>query len=58
MLIVTSPGAETFQLGALFALANAILFGTVTAGVRGMTATESAATPRIRATSGRLTGPR
>jgi drug/metabolite transporter (DMT)-like permease len=44
VLIVTSPGADTFQLGALFALANAVLFGTVTAGVRGMTATESAAT--------------
>jgi drug/metabolite transporter (DMT)-like permease len=44
VLIVTSPGAETFQLGALFALGNAILFGTVTAGVRGMTTTESAAT--------------
>jgi drug/metabolite transporter (DMT)-like permease len=44
VLIVTSPGADTFQVGALFALANAILFGTVTAGVRGMTATESAET--------------
>jgi len=44
VLIVTSPGADTFQIGALFALANAILFGTVTAGVRGMTATESAET--------------
>lgn len=44
VLIVTQPGAETFQAGALFALANAILFGTVTAGVRGMTATESAHT--------------
>jgi drug/metabolite transporter (DMT)-like permease len=44
VLIVTSPGADTFQAGALFALANAVLFGTVTAGVRGMTATESAET--------------
>jgi drug/metabolite transporter (DMT)-like permease len=44
VLIVTNPGAETFQVGALFALANAILFGTVTAGVRGMTATESTET--------------
>ncbi len=44
VLIVTNPGAETFQIGALFALANAILFGTVTAGVRGMTTTESAGT--------------
>jgi drug/metabolite transporter (DMT)-like permease len=32
------------QLGALFALGNAILYGTVTAGVRGMTATESTET--------------
>jgi drug/metabolite transporter (DMT)-like permease len=44
VLIVTNPGAETFQVGALFALANAVLFGTVTAGVRGMTTTESAGT--------------
>ena len=44
VLIVTRPGADTFQAGALFALANAVLFGTVTAGVRGMTATESAET--------------
>jgi drug/metabolite transporter (DMT)-like permease len=44
VLIVTSPGADTFQAGAVFALANAVLFGTVTAGVRGMTATESAET--------------
>ncbi len=44
VLIVTNPGAETFQIGAMFALANAVLFGTVTAGVRGMTTTESAGT--------------
>jgi len=44
VLIVTNPGADTFQIGALYALGNAILFGTVTAGVRGMTTTESAAT--------------
>ena len=44
VLIVTQPGAETFQIGALFALANAILYGSVTAAVRGMTATESAET--------------
>ncbi len=44
VLIVTSPGAETFQIGALFALGNAVLYGSVTAAVRGMTATESAAT--------------
>ena len=44
VLIVTNPGAETFQVGALFALANAIMYGSVTAAVRGMSATESAAT--------------
>lgn len=44
VVIVTSPGSETFQIGALFALGNALLFGTVTAGVRGMTTTESVKT--------------
>src|SRR5260221_693187 len=43
-LLVTSPGVDTFQTGSLFALGNAILFGTVTVGVRGMTATESTET--------------
>ena len=40
VLIVTSPGTETFTIGALFALANAVMYGTLTAGVRGLTATE------------------
>jgi drug/metabolite transporter (DMT)-like permease len=44
VLIVANPGTETFQIGALFALANAVLYGSVTAGVRGMTATESTQT--------------
>ena len=44
VLIVTNPGGETFQVGALYALGNALLFGTVTAGVRGMSTTESAKT--------------
>jgi drug/metabolite transporter (DMT)-like permease len=44
VLIVAEPGAGTFQVGALFALANAVLYGSVTAGVRGMTTTESAQT--------------
>jgi drug/metabolite transporter (DMT)-like permease len=44
VLIVTNPGADTLQIGALYALGNAVLFGTVTAGVRGMTKTESART--------------
>jgi drug/metabolite transporter (DMT)-like permease len=44
VLLVAGPGADTFQSGSLFALCNAVLFGTVTVGVRGMTATESAET--------------
>jgi drug/metabolite transporter (DMT)-like permease len=44
VLLVTGPGADTFQTGSVFALCNAVLFGTVTVGVRGMTATESAET--------------
>ena len=44
VLVVTHPGAGTLTMGAFFALANAVLFGTVTAGVRGMTATESTET--------------
>ncbi|MFL9827341.1 DMT family transporter [Rhodoplanes sp. SY1] len=44
VLIVTHPGAETFQIGFLFAIGNAVLYGLVTAGVRSMTRTESPAT--------------
>ena len=44
VLIIANPGMDTFQIGALFALGNAILFGTVVAGVRGMAATESTET--------------
>jgi drug/metabolite transporter (DMT)-like permease len=44
VLVVATPGADTFQIGALFALANAIMYGTVTSAVRGMTATESTET--------------
>jgi drug/metabolite transporter (DMT)-like permease len=44
VLVISAPGAETFQIGALFAIGNAVLYGSVTAGVRGMTATESAET--------------
>jgi drug/metabolite transporter (DMT)-like permease len=44
VLLVAAPGADSFRLGALFALANAILYGSVTAAVRGMTTTESAET--------------
>ncbi len=44
VLVITNPGTGAFQLGSLFALANAILYGTVTAAVRGMSATESAET--------------
>lgn len=41
VLLVASPGADSFRIGALFAIANAILYGSVTTAVRGMSATES-----------------
>jgi drug/metabolite transporter (DMT)-like permease len=44
VLIIARPGADTFQLGALFALANAVMYGSVTVAVRGMTKTESTLT--------------
>lgn len=44
VILVAAPGAETFRIGALFALGNAVLFGSVTAAVRGMTQTEPAET--------------
>src|SRR5437764_4027346 len=44
VLVIANPGADSFQVGALFAFGNAVLFGTVVAGVRGMAATESANT--------------
>jgi drug/metabolite transporter (DMT)-like permease len=47
VLLVASPGADSFRIGALFALANAVLYGSVTAAVRGMSNTESAETLTI-----------
>src|SRR5271170_270332 len=44
VLIVTNPGANSLTLGALFALINAVMYGTVTVAVRGMARTESAKT--------------
>lgn len=44
VLIVTSPGADSLTVGALFALANAVMYGSVTVAVRGMAKTESANT--------------
>ncbi len=44
VLIVVKPGADSFQLGALFALANAVMYGSVTVAVRGMSKTKSANT--------------
>ncbi|HEX3938108.1 MAG TPA: DMT family transporter [Xanthobacteraceae bacterium] len=44
VLIVVRPGADSIQLGALFALANAVMYGSVTVAVRGMSKTESANT--------------
>lgn len=44
VLLVAAPGADSFRIGALFALGNAVLLGSVTAAVRGMTSTESVET--------------
>lgn len=44
VLIVANPGADSLQLGAVFALANAVMYGSVTVAVRGMAKTESANT--------------
>ncbi len=44
VLIVANPGLDSLTLGAVFALLNAIMLGTVTAAVRGMTRTESVKT--------------
>ena len=44
VLLVTHPRPGSFQIGAMFALGNAILYGSVTVGVRRMTATESTET--------------
>ena len=47
VLLVAAPGADSFRIGALFAIANAVLYGSVTAAVRGMSNTESAETLTI-----------
>jgi len=44
VLFVTDPGLNSFTLGAAFALLNAIMVGSVTVAVRGMTRTESVKT--------------
>lgn len=44
VVLVASPGADSFRTGALFAVANAVLYGSVTAAVRGLSSTESAQT--------------
>lgn len=41
VLIITAPGAGTFQTGALFAVANAVLYGSIATAVRGLSTTES-----------------
>lgn len=47
VIIVTEPGAGTFQLGALFALANAVLISSVAIAIRRMSVTESTETLTI-----------
>jgi drug/metabolite transporter (DMT)-like permease len=47
VLVVTHPGAGSFQWGAAFALANAILISTVAIAIRRMSATESTETLTI-----------
>lgn len=42
--VVANPGMDSLTLGAIFALTNAVMLGTVTAAVRGMSGTESAST--------------
>jgi len=44
VMIVTEPGAGTLQLGAVFALANAVLISSVAVAIRRMSLTESAET--------------
>ena len=44
VLIVTEPGPGTFKLGALFALANAVLSSSVAIAIRRMSTTESTET--------------
>jgi drug/metabolite transporter (DMT)-like permease len=44
VLIVTNPGLDHLTLGAVFALMNAIMLGSVTVAVRSMTRTESVST--------------
>jgi len=44
VVIVTEPGAGTFQAGALFALANAVLISSVAVAIRRMSVTESTET--------------
>ncbi len=44
VLLVASPGTDSFSAGAYFAIANAVMFGSITAAVRGLSGTESAET--------------
>jgi drug/metabolite transporter (DMT)-like permease len=44
VVLVTSPGADSFGIGVVFAVANAVTYGSVTTAVRGLTTTESTQT--------------
>jgi drug/metabolite transporter (DMT)-like permease len=47
VIVVTEPGRGTFQTGALFALANAVLISSVAVAIRRMSLTESTETLTI-----------
>jgi drug/metabolite transporter (DMT)-like permease len=44
VLMVAAPGADSFNIGAVFAITNAVMFGSITAAVRGLSATETTET--------------
>lgn len=44
VLLVASPGTGSFNNGTIFAILNALMFGSITAAVRGLSSTESTET--------------
>ncbi|MEJ0067897.1 MAG: hypothetical protein WDO24_03200 [Pseudomonadota bacterium] len=47
VLLITHPGAGSFQIGVLFALTNAVMVSTVAIAIRRMSRTESTETLAI-----------